>query len=281
MKLKGKLTILGLLVFALLFALISPAAADPNRYQLGCKPSTKDVLQMHYNTTVLNRIRQQASSAPAIDWSANMPQPGDQGQQGSCVAWSTGYNYKSYQEKLEHGWNLGTTDHLFSPAYIYNQIDNRQDNGAAIADALNLMVNQGCDTLNDFPYNDRDYTTQPTQAQRQHAANYLALSWTPIFQGNPDINAMKSTLAKGPIVAGTDVYWSAGWQTGGNISQRGVSGSSAGGHAICIVGYDDSHQTNDGAGAFKFINSWAPVGGMAAMAGSATLTHRTTFSNQK
>ncbi|MGD0622596.1 MAG: Ser-Thr-rich GPI-anchored membrane family protein [Thermacetogeniaceae bacterium] len=256
MKTKEKLVLLGLLVSFSLFTLVGTASANPLKHELGCRRSSETVLQSHYNASYINSILQNARTSSSIDWSANMPQPGDQGQQGSCVAWSTGYNYKSYQEQVQHDWGLSKTHHLFSPAYIYNQIDDGQDDGAAIADALNLLVNQGCDTLDGMPYSDQDYTTQPTQAQRQRASYFPSLSWTPIFQGTPSVTAMKSALANGPIVAGTDVYWSAGWETSGNIAQSDVSGTSAGGHAIAIVGYDDSHQTDDGAGAFKFINSW-------------------------
>ncbi len=256
MKLKEKLVLLGLLVSIGLFALVGTASANSLQHELGCRPSSETVLQSHYDAGYISDMLQNASTSSAIDWSANMPQPGDQGQQGSCVAWATGYNYKSYQEQVQHDWGLSSTHNLFSPAYIYNQIDGGQDDGAAISDALNLLDSQGCDTLDDMPYNDQDYTTQPTQAQRLRASYFPSLSWTPIFQGTPSVTAMKSALASGPIVAGTDVYWSAGWETSGNIAQKDVSGTSAGGHAITIVGYDDSHQTDDGAGAFKFINSW-------------------------
>ncbi len=256
MKLQEKLAFLGLLVVIGLFSLAGAVSANPPQHQLGCRPSSKTVLQDHYNAGYISSILKNASTSGSIDWSANMPQPGDQGQQGSCVAWSTGYNYKSYQEQVQHDWGLSSSHNLFSPAYIYNQIDGGQDDGASIADALNLLVSQGCDTLDDMPYNQNDYTTQPTQAQRLRASYFPSQSWTPIFQGTPNVSAMKSALANGPIVAGTDVYWSAGWETSGNIAQSDVSGTSAGGHAIAIVGYDDTHQTDDGPGAFKFINSW-------------------------
>lgn len=261
MKPKEKLFLLGLLVSIGVFALVGTASANSLPHELGCRPSSETVLQNHYNAGYVSNILQNASASSAIDWSANMPQPGDQGQQGSCVAWATGYNYKSYQEQVQHDWGLNSTHNLFSPAYIYNQIDGGQDGGAAISDALNLLVSQGDDTLDDMPYNDQNYTTQPTQAQRLRASYFPSSSWTPIFQGTPNVTAMKSALANGPIVAGTDVYWSAGWETSGNIAQKDVSGTSAGGHAIAIVGYDDSHQTDDGAGAFKFINSWGPSWG--------------------
>ena len=225
MKLQEKLVFLGLLVVLGLFGLAGAVYANPSQHKLGCKPSSKIVLQDHYNAGYISSILNNTSTSSSIDWSSNMPQPGDQGQQGSCVAWSTGYNYKSYQEQVQHDWGLSSSHNLFSPAYIYNQIDGGQDDGAAIADALNLLVNQGDDTLDDMPYNQNDYTTQPTQAQRQRASYFPSQSWTPIFQGTPNVSAMKSALANGPIVAGTDVYWSAGWETSGNIAQSDVIGN--------------------------------------------------------
>jgi C1A family cysteine protease len=256
MKQRGKLGALALSVALSLLVLAAPAYADVSQYKLGCKPSPQDVLQSHYSADYVDRLLSNTRASASIDWSANMPKPGDQGQQGSCVGWSTGYNYKSYQEQVERQWGLSTTSHLFSPSYIYNQINGGRDAGATIAAALNLLVSQGNTTLDDFPYNERDYKTQPTQAQRQRAAQYKALSWTPIFRGTANINAMKTALANGPIEIGTDVYWRAGWQTG-EINQRDVPSSySDGGHAVVIVGYDDNRQTKDGTGAFKFINSW-------------------------
>src|SRR5689334_11121609 len=56
---------------------------------------------------------------PSVDLSASMPAVGNQGQQQSCVAWSVAYALKSYQEKVETG-----KQDLFSPSFIYNQINN-------------------------------------------------------------------------------------------------------------------------------------------------------------
>jgi hypothetical protein len=257
MKQRGKLALLAwAMAIGVLLAMVAPASANSTpRYTLGCIPSPKETLQNHYNAGAVKRLSV-ASPAASVDWSPGMPVPGDQGTQGSCVGWSAAY-YKTYQEGLEHGWDLGSSSHQFSPAYIYNQIDDGQDNGATIADALNLLVKQGDDTLSDFPYNQSDCSTQPTRAQQQRAADFKEQSWTPVFQGSPDINAMKAALANGPIEAGTNVYMVAGWETG-EINQHDVpvGGSPDGGHAIALVGYDDSHQTKDGSGAFKFINSW-------------------------
>lgn len=54
----------------------------------------------------------------AVDLSENMLKPGNQGQQGSCVAWAVGYSLKSHQEQIERGWGVNTSYHQFSPSYI-------------------------------------------------------------------------------------------------------------------------------------------------------------------
>ncbi|NJD06648.1 MAG: hypothetical protein FIA97_09140 [Methylococcaceae bacterium] len=82
----------------------------------------------------------------SVDLSSSFPSPGDQGQQGSCVAWATGYALKSYQEGVEMQWSLNTTSHLFSPAFIYNQVNGGQDGGSQIYDALDLIIAKGAAT---------------------------------------------------------------------------------------------------------------------------------------
>lgn len=185
-----------------------------------------------------------------------MPPVGDQGTQGSCVAWSVGYAYKSYQEQVLRGWGDSTASHEFSPAYIYNQLDGGQDNGISIASAMNLLVSQGCDTLDDMPYNQNDYTTQPTVLQKARAAHFKEASWSSVPLDSQVYN-IKYALTKGPVEAGAWVYWSNGWQQTGDINIADIAGLSlAGGHGICIVGYDNNHQMEDGTGALEFINSW-------------------------
>ena len=71
----------------------------------------------------------------SVDLSADLPTPGDQGAQNSCVGWAVAYALKTFLERREEKWSLanaGQPDftHLFSPAYIYNQINGGQDRGS-------------------------------------------------------------------------------------------------------------------------------------------------------
>src|SRR5436853_3676860 len=98
----------------------------------------------------------------SIDLSNKMPPAGNQGHQSSCVAWAVGYACKSYQEKIEEGnnyWNGSSVnqDAVFSPAYIYNQINNGIDGGSLFTDAMNILSSQGAVKLSDMPYNESDF----------------------------------------------------------------------------------------------------------------------------
>lgn len=261
----------------LLLALVTPALAQSERrYSLGAILTDPAVLKQHCNSAFLKKLY--AKPKPhSVDYSAYMPTPGDQGNQGSCVAWAVGYAYKSYQEQLEHGWSVQTPTHQFSPAYIYNQINGGEDNGSNPVDAFNLIQNEGVDTLNDFPYDDTDCLTQPKPAQEKRAASFKATDWTAILPdpGQSMSDAMKAVLAgHGPLTVGTAVYWNTGWDNGlGVISYADLDNPYAflgGFHAICLVGYDDNFKTADGNGAFKFINSWGTYWGWPPGWGTTT-----------
>lgn len=194
-----------------------------------------------------------------VDWSYDMPTPGNQGRQSSCVGWSMAYAYRSYQEEVQRTWGLTTASHQFSPAYVYNQINGGSDNGASPVAAANLLVNQGCDTLADMPYSATDYKTQPSDAQKTRATYFKSANWASVDLSNSQtmIDNLKAALTNTPLQTGVYVYWKTGWDSTGDINAVDLAkGTYAGSHSIILVGYDDNHITADGTGAFKFINSW-------------------------
>jgi len=193
------------------------------------------------------------SQLPAsVDLSSNFPTPGDQGQQGSCVAWATGYALKSYQEKVELRWDLNRLEHLFSPAFIFNQIHDRSlscREGSLIFDALNLLKNTGAATWSNMPYTDANCTTAPTSVAVQQAAGFKISSWAKLN----GVDAIKAELANHhAVVIGVDTYESLQLLHGTNSVYTAKTGAYKGGHALAVVGYDD----NKYGGAFRIINSW-------------------------
>lgn len=184
----------------------------------------------------------------AIDLSPFFPPPGDQGTQGSCVGWAVGYALKSYQERMEEGWSWNPAT-IFSPSWIYNQINNGTDDGAYIYDGLELIVAKGAASLLTMPYRQADYRSQPPQRARAEATRFRARDFSRV-SGERD---MKLALANGyPIVIGFDVYESFKDLSGRASVYNSKQGGQDGGHAMTIVGYDDARF----GGSFRAINSW-------------------------
>ena len=191
-------------------------------------------------------------SLPAVvDHSDGIPPVGNQGSQGSCASWASVYYYKSYQEGVERGWGLTSTDHQFSPAYVYNQIVNGNcDRGSTFPENFNILVTQGADPLSVFPYNQYDCSTQPTDEQKSIAYPYRAESYGRLDVS--DIDALKTYLASGDIFVVaipvyTDFYYV---PDDPDYVYDYKWGTYQGGHGMAVVGYNDSLQ------AFKVVNSW-------------------------
>jgi C1A family cysteine protease/fibronectin type 3 domain-containing protein len=227
---------------------------DPSTISLGMKPATYDVISK-IKLVNPNKIAHRGLPS-SFDISASMPPVGSQGGQGSCVAWSVAYATKSYQEYIERkdktNWNYidGAKinySRIFSPAFVYNQINGGKDNGSVIENALALVVSKGVPTWETMPYTDRDFKTQPTASQMEAASKFKAKEFLRIK--STEINDIKKQITLGrPVVTGIPV--SEGFYSLGKKVYSVPKGTNLGGHAIVIVGYDDS------LNAFKIQNSW-------------------------
>ena len=183
----------------------------------------------------------------SMDYSTDMPEIGDQGHQHSCVAWATAYAFKGFAEKKENGSNL-----KFSPSFVYNQINNGKDQGSFFEDALRVLSQQGASPWDDMPYIESDYTTQPSETVKQKAKPYCIFQWRRI--NTADMKEVKMFLNAGfPIIIGANVDegFQAGKRNGSDdYVWKSYSGKDLGGHAMLVVGFDDSKN------AFKVMNSW-------------------------
>ena len=189
------------------------------------------------------------------------PRRGDQGQQGSCVAWSSAYAARTVLEAASTG--VDPNQIKFSPSFMYNQIGLDDCQGSYIQRAMDLMTQQGALPLSDFPYSDQNCTNEPTNSQKQAAGQYKIHGFTRLTNGDNlssiNVRAVKEHLAKdAPVVIGMmvgqsfmqDMMGQELWQPQGmDASQVGM-----GGHAMCVIGYDDRKF----GGAFQIMNSWGP-----------------------
>ena len=180
------------------------------------------------------------------------PVSGNQLTQGSCVGWALGYSAMgilTYPKTL--CWNSAKR----SPNYVYNQIkiNSSCSSGSYMVTGLNLLKNKGDCSWNLMPYNNSDCSTQPNATQDNDAAQNKAINWTTLLRN--DSNGIKDALDLGfPVVVGFQVTtaFDSMWNSGGNWTTN--SGTSRGGHAVCIVGYDETKQM------FKVQNQWGSGG---------------------
>ena len=189
-----------------------------------------------------------SSLPPSVDLSSHFPPAGNQGMQNSCVGWAVGYALKSFQERLEERWEFAPAT-VFSPAWIYNQINRGADRGSLIYEALDLVVQRGAATLRTMPYDPLDHRARPTVSASREAAQYKGRSWWRLA----DTRQIKAALFQRlPVVIGMATYSSFNRLGGANSVYNTFVGSPLGGHAVTIVGYDDGRF----GGAFKVVNSY-------------------------
>jgi len=196
----------------------------------------------------------------SVDHSSDMPPVGSQ-VGNSCTGWSVGYYFKTHQERVEHGWDLGDPGHQFSPTFVYNLLDSGVDAGVDLFDALELMWSHGCATVSQMPVN-AGYTVWPSEMAFDSALFYRCQqSGDPWFYFGSDagIAEAKQLLDENKcVVFNISVFHNFDvintYDT--TYCAADSSGINRGGHNLCIVGYDDNRVTHDGTGAFRCINSW-------------------------
>ncbi|MBW7858453.1 MAG: hypothetical protein H3C43_09210, partial [Leptonema sp. (in: Bacteria)] len=229
------------------------------KYSCGFNPTSVEVEQsipIAESTQISHR-----GLPTRVDFGTQMPPVVNQGQQNSCVAFSVGYYTHSYLENQSRNWGYdtpaygGSGNHVFSPAFIYNQINGGQDNGSYFDDALKLVINQGAAPWSVMPYSEKDYRTKPNQNQKTVAAGYKSQSYRRLPFDN--LEAVKSELAAGrPVIFGITIDDAFYNLKKGQVYDK-PSGQVYGGHAMTLVGYDDAKVSPKGdKGAFKLVNSW-------------------------
>jgi hypothetical protein len=192
------------------------------------------------------------------------PAVGDQGKQGSCVAWSSAYGARTILEATRTGENPNSIK--FSPAFLYNQIGMDGCEGSYINRAMEFMSQKGSVPYESFPYSDQDCSRQPDQQLLDQAKQFRMRGSNRLTVGDHtdkiDLRAIKENLSQGaPVVIGMMVGGSYMQPMMGqdvwNPTQDDASMMGFGGHAQCVVGYDDAKY----GGAFLIMNSWGPQWG--------------------
>ena len=196
--------------------------------------------------------RKAALAAPekraGVDYSARMLPVRDSGDEGSVVGFAVA-SALEFQIRKHDGQRV-----RISPRYLYyaarklGGLDLQSDAGANLRDAVAVVSEQGAVADSAWPYKAGQFAQAPPD-DLDGAKRYRA-------HGRPLKGAreIKSALQQyGPVVIGLTIYDSfnsANAISTGRIPDPKPSESIVGGHAVCIVGYDDARRR------FKFENSW-------------------------
>src|SRR5215467_13696177 len=192
------------------------------------------------------------------------PSVGDQGKQGSCVAWSSAYGARTILESARSGEDPNSLK--FSPSFLYNQIGLDGCDGSYIIRAMEFMTKNGSIPYDKFPYTDQNCSHQPDQQLLNEAQQFRMRGANRLTVGDRtdaiDIRAIRENLSQGaPVVIGMMVGGSYMQPMMGqdvwNPTDDDRQMMGFGGHAQCVVGYDDAKY----GGAFLIMNSWGPQWG--------------------
>jgi C1A family cysteine protease len=188
------------------------------------------------------------------------PRRMNQGEQGSCVAWSSAYAARTILEASSTGVDANSV--AFSPSYLYNQIHLPNCQGALLPDAMKVMLYKGAVPLKLYPYDQYSCTSQPNDQAHMMAANYKTRGFQRLTKNGDDHTvdflAIKQNLAAGaPVVIGMMVPKSfmqsmSGEKVWHSRRSEDPDAGGVGGHAMCVIGYDDNLE----GGAFQIMNSW-------------------------
>lgn len=194
------------------------------------------------------------------------PQVGNQGRSGSCVGWSVGYAARTilYNKWADSSTPKQPTIGAFSPSWVFNQIKLSSDcnGGSYISEALQLIATKGALSDKFFPYSDVSCSRSPSANEELIANQFRIEHYRRLSSSNTSSSLVSNTrkaLARGHPVAIGMLVGKAFMAHRGNdtvaFTPSDYNERTSGllnGHALTVVGYDDSFQ----GGAFEVLNSW-------------------------
>lgn len=217
--------------------------------KLGWKPSPPDIRNKKYSLTY--PIHSLATLPSSVDLRKTCPPVYDQGELGSCTAQSV----------------AGLAQFLLikdkKPSYVpsrlfiyYNErvMENsvKFDNGATLISGMKVLRKFGAPHEKLWWYNEKKFTVKPNKKVYDDGLNHQIKEYLAVDNGN--IEEIKTILSEGyPLVFGCTVYnsfLSSSTEHSGIVTMPKQREKMAGGHAMLIVGYNDTKKL------FIVRNSW-------------------------
>jgi C1A family cysteine protease len=215
------------------------------RFKMGCRRDKKDARDY------LMRAYLPVVKLPKkIDYTSKMTPVRDQGDEGTCVAFSSAAGMKEYQEQID--WKKYME---LSPRFLYSlckKIDGAPGSeGTQIRFAMKALKEYGVCEEKYWPYRPHQ-DNGPKSGAAADAKKFKELAYARIL----GLDELKLSLAaKGPCVIGIVCFEGIMKTRTGKVPVPGPGARPLGGHAICAVGYDDA------AKLLKFKNSWSGAWG--------------------
>jgi len=181
-----------------------------------------------------------------VDYTSKLSPVRDQGEEGTCVAFATATGMKEYQEMADYEKLI-----LLSPRFIYNECKKLDDmpevEGTTIRISMKVLKAKGVCQEKFWPYRPRQ-TDKAKKGALTNAKKFRVVSYARIL----NLNELRFCLySKGPCVIGVEVFEGFMKTKTGVVPLPKKSEEALGGHAICVVGYDDREKL------IKFKNSWS------------------------
>lgn len=215
--------------------------------------------------------------APTKDLSQYVPSIRNQKQTGMCTAFATTYYMRTMLDAIQ----LGITDKKkldsisYSPSFTYNSIKEESDHdnkvGVDIEPALQFLLDSGAIRNSEQKIRQTENRRGVAFKQDSKIAGYERLF--SLLKNEDKVFYTKKALSENtPVIVGleiTETLSKLGWMRiiwhhvltffGKEDKDFAVwkpgDVNLLGGHAICIVGYDDN-KLGAGSGAFKAVNSY-------------------------
>lgn len=226
---------------------------------LGCLVNNENNYKEHaFNFSQMAFTKSQNANGLLSRYSLEeyLPEIGDQGDVGSCVGWATAYYGLTIVKRIEKGRDYPE----FSALSVFNRFCYLKGldpcgGGSYIDGCLSLLVTKGCPFVRDY-----DKPNCSVDANNKRYTDCL-YSFERLQHNN--VNQLKLSLVNNcPVVIGLEVFVGGLGNTlnskfldSNGVAKMDVFRTSkypVGGHALCVIGYDD----NVGGGAFKIANSW-------------------------
>lgn len=196
---------------------------------------------------------------PEVSLKDYTPYPENQGDTETCTTWAVAYGAYSIQKAIQEGElnRSRITDAAYSAMYLYLMLAPEADceEGLTLNAVLQGLKNKG--DIRDNSYGIYSCGMFPHDSLAEKAGKHRIKSFTSLFSPMEKDESVKISQVKRalnnwkPVIIGMEITEGFKEIPGGvKYWDATAKQDYAGGHAMCVVGYDDEK------GAFEVMNSW-------------------------